>query len=403
VLLLFYMLKKIILIVLISIPISNILAQNKNIILIARTSYHDGHNLPAQSFFLNSSPEINNKREIVFRLITVAGLDRRGIWSGNSEGGKITYRLPEEDYISDPHINAKSEVVFSKYNTHKGYGIYKYTMQKTTPYLHISLNEKLKINNYQTPFIDDNSRISSRAYHMHNRKSVILIDEKEIKTLLFENINGKLPIAYIYNIDTNKKGQIAVKINRGKKIESRGKEEIITLDKNGGIKSVAKSVKLDPSSPYQYFRNSLSINNKSQVAFIARLKNGKDSLLLYEENKGLKEIITVPNKNIKEIEYFKVRLNNRGNIAFRALDKHNKYAIYLYKDQRIHKVLSQGDLLEVDIGTVQINTSSGPPFGGNIGFNDHNDILLNANFSEKYDASNFISKAIILIVQDLVP
>ena len=94
--------------------------------ILARANINDGYNLPAMSFLSNTSPVINNRGDVSFKLLAIDGQRKQGLWvkRGAEENGKIIYAAPDYRYVTDPSINDNGSVAFDLYDEVETDGVY---------------------------------------------------------------------------------------------------------------------------------------------------------------------------------------------------------------------------------------------------------------------------------------
>ncbi|MGP1309231.1 MAG: hypothetical protein ACTS27_03415, partial [Phycisphaerales bacterium] len=57
----------------------------------ARANFSGAFNLPDAAFFTNSTPDINELGNVVFRVGVIAGTESDGLWFGGNASGSILY------------------------------------------------------------------------------------------------------------------------------------------------------------------------------------------------------------------------------------------------------------------------------------------------------------------------
>src|SRR3954454_13585047 len=107
----------------------------------ARASVGSGattFNLPAGSSFSSSTPDINNNRQVTFKLITSGTSGRQGIWYGQANaansfgnGGVLSTAPDANASLSDPTLNNGGDAIWPQTSGSTQNGIWKYNATTT--------------------------------------------------------------------------------------------------------------------------------------------------------------------------------------------------------------------------------------------------------------------------------
>lgn len=350
--------------------------------ILARANIGDGFNLPPMSFLSNTSPVINNRGDVSFKLMAFNGQNTQGLWlkRGSDESGKIVYSTDETKFVTDPSLNDAGVVAFNTYDDFASDGIFTYNGD-TTEVAQVLKPASDDIAYYTYPQVLTNGKVYFRGTDQENARTYFQYDGS-LKPIITEGASSYgQKSSYLFKPYLNDSGAMAFKRRIGEQgqwDESNG-DEILMLKPNGtSYESVviARDKDMDPASVFRGFTNSASISRNNMVAFTAVLEDGTKALIRYKEG-HLKNLVIEKADDISEIEMFSPKINELGQVLFRAKDKDGKRGIYLADSKELKKIVAEGDEVMTDLGVGKILSNPNfPGFGGDVDMNDHGEIVF---------------------------
>lgn len=350
--------------------------------ILARANIGDGYNLPPMSFLSNTSPVINNRGDVSFKLMAFNGENTQGLWlkRGSDESGKIVYSTDETKFVTDPSLNDFGVVAFNTYDDFSSDGIFTFNGDTSEVAQVLKpLNDEIAY--YTYPQVLTNGKVYFRGTDQENTRTYFQYDGA-LKSVITEGGSAYgQKSSYLFKPYLNDTGAMAFKRRIGEKgqwDESNG-DEILLLKPNGNSYDsivVARDKDMDPNSMFRGFTNSASLSKNNMVAFTAILEDGTKALIRYKEGQ-LKNLVIEKADNISEIEMFSPKINEQGQVLFRAKDKEGKRGIYLADSKEVRKIVGEGDEVMTDLGMGKILSNPNfPGFGGDVDMNDHGEIVF---------------------------
>lgn len=350
--------------------------------ILARANITDGYNLPPMSFLSNTSPVINNRGDVAFKMMAVDGQANQGLWlkRGADEHGKISYTAPDYKFVTDPSLNDNGVVAFNIYDEGAGEGIF--TLNADTE----NVEQVLKptdssILYYTYAQVLTNGKAYFRGTNDENARTFYLFDGS-LKTIITEGATAfGQKSSYLFKPAMNDNGSMTFKRRLGNTGEwdERKPDEILLIKPNGTSYDsiiVAKDNDSDPASVFKGFFNSSSISKNNYVAFSAWLQDDSKVIILYKDG-VTKNIAREKADGISEIEVFTQKVNDQGQVLFRAKDDHGKRGIYLADVNGVKRIIGEGDEIKTDLGMGKILSNPNfPGFGGDVDMNDHGEIVF---------------------------
>lgn len=342
------------------------------------------YNLPDCYSFGNISPAINNQGNVAFKVL---GPRHQAIWYGNNCRGRLVYTAPRGAFLSKVSLNNQESLVWEQLRSHTN-GIWLYDAAKNTS--HQLTTSPMGSCGWAAATINDQGSVGFRAKFAEAYGLAIYHATPEPTTFtlaLMSNIDAASIYSFLFLPAFNNQGKIAVKVRLGEPgdIGNERPDQIRIFDFDGDSKLLVANCNYDPDLPYQSFDNSLSFNDKGQVAFIASLKSGQRGVFRFDAE-GVKAIALEANSQLSRIERFPPKLNNHGLIIFRGFDSQGLRAIWAGDGISLHKVVSEGDLLPTDLGLLQLaRPDQGAVFIGTPNLNDQAEIVFAASLSDPQD------------------
>ncbi len=154
-------------------------------------------------------------------------------------------------------------------------------------------------------------------------------------------------VEYIFSPYIDDQGGVVFKVREGGIAESapdkllygKNKFEVLLEDRDS-----------NPASPFKSFRHQLALS-EGRVAVIAT--DDKSEVLLLLENGSYKEIARA-GVEIKSFDYFSPKLKG-DTLVFRGVDLENRKAVWVYKRGKLQRLLTQGDVVQTDLGVARID------------------------------------------------
>jgi hypothetical protein len=355
--------------------------------ILARANVVDGFNIPPMSFLNNASPVINNRGDVAFKIVTVAGVNEQALWIKTLEdtAGKIMYTAPDQRYITEPSLNDEGLIAFSLFDEGVTDGLFVYD-SKTFESGQVLNPDSLPIQDYTYPQIQNNENIFFRSTNEANERSYYYFDgDKTVKIISEDEEQSGIKSSFLFRPDANSTGQLAFKARLGKKgkwDESSPDSILLYKPENldtktpSTILTIAKDQDADANSKFIKFGNSVSLSTNGTIAFIGVYANNKKTIVLSKDN-ILTEFAVEDQKEIGEIEMFTPKVNESGLVIFRAKNKEGKRGIYLADGKEVRRIIGEGDALETDLGAgAVLSNPNFPGFGGEVDINDNNEIVF---------------------------
>lgn len=341
--------------------------------ILARANEADSYNLPTMSFLNSTSPFINNKGDVVFKVMAVEGQNTQSLWVN----GKIVYRAPEDKILTDPTMNENGQVIFSIYEELSSDGVFVYDISsKSTKNVLPNPSSDMVAHSY-TQILND-GEIFFRGTDINDDRTFYHFTNSLTKVFSEGDNSLGFQASYIFGPVVNSQHQTATKVRLGNKKDWDEKfpDQILLINKDGSFRVIAEDRKSNPISPYAGFTNSVALSENGYVAFIA-LKEDKSKSLIVDKA-GTKVLIATEGKDeISEIELFAPQVNIHGNVLFRAKNLKGLRGLYLADGQSIRRLIGEGDMIPTDLGMGRIVIDPQcPGFGGNVRINDGNEIVF---------------------------
>lgn len=357
-------------------------------LILARANIKDGFNLPPMSFLNNTSPIINDRGDVAFKLLAVEGENNQALWVKNAEdeNGKIIYVAPEERFLTEPEsISDSGKIAFNLYDEGVTDGLFVLDI-KNQKVDQVLSPDNLPIQFYTYPQMKNNGHIYFRATDDSSNRIFYEFAGKGLSKILEEGVESSgIKSSYLFRPSINDAGVIAFKSRMGEKgqWDESNPDSILTLTqssdpKGPGLKvnTVARDKDSDPRSPFLSFGNTVSISKKGVISFTATSLDSKKEIVLAKDG-TLRPVAVEGQNGISEIEAFASRINDTGLILFRAKDLEGKRGLYIASEEGVKRLIGEGDEIMTDVGLGKILYNPNyPGFGGNVHMNEHGDIVF---------------------------
>lgn len=360
----------------------NLQAQDlKKVSLVARASLHDGFNVPAGTFFSNTSPVINESGDVAFKIPILEMKPVQGIFFS---GKGVVYRAPNERLVSDVSLSEEGDVVFSQFDIGISDGILKYSSLDDE--VRVALDPKTgpNVDAFGFPQIHGDT-LFFRSTNSDGSRSLFSSNSNKLTELAREGMPGiGKNASYFFRPAFNSKGEFALKIREGStgQYDEDRPDSVSFISGNRNVSTVLRDQDGPLHTSYKSIHNSVDLSDAGHVVVVARGEKGRDLILWHE---GVRRIIASEGPGISEIEYFTPKVNSKGEVAFRAKDERGLRSIFFFNSEGLHKLISEKDLVETDLTTMRIfHNGRDPGFSGNIDLNDQGVIVFHALLQSKY-------------------
>ena len=361
--------------------------------LLARANVNDGFNLPPMSYINNSTPAINDRGDVAFKVLSIESTQTQGVWGKlkSDTAGKIFVTAPDERFVTDPELNNKGEIVYSLFDEGITDGVFVFNLE-TLEETQLIDPSRYQIAYYTYPQILDNGTIYFRGTNEKNDRTVYKFQNNQLTSIFTEgqsvqSNSAKLPTSYLFRPNFNQKGAMAIKMRFGKRYDW-GEDLVDAMVLVGeDNKPIVKALDLDGDelSQFKGLSNTVSLNNLSQMVFIGFLADGKKGI--YRANDlDVQRVAFEGDSQISEIEYFTPKIIDSGEIYFRAKDHEGKRGIYLYTNDVVVRLIGEDDVVETDLGQAKILWNKFyPGLSGDLDVNQNGDVVFHALLVNKED------------------
>jgi hypothetical protein len=347
----------------------------------ARSNFSGAFNLPDGAFFSNTTPRINQARQVCFDLAVISGTSSQGLWFGGGGSGEIVYQSEADAFIFDTGINDAGLVVLDlAFSSQDGLWIY----DPGTGMTSFATNLPLGADGWGSPGINAAGELGYRAgfsgghaYASWTGAGSPAIHATEA------SIDVGSPYSFLFTPSFNGAREIAGKVRLGGagQVGNERPDQIRVFDSAGASVLIAEDRDSNPASPYLGFDNSVSLTDSGWVAFTASLDGGARGVF-FSDGTTTRSIATTALPEVSEIEFFAPAANEAGVVAFRAKDGSGLRAVWVGDGTDLEVVVREHDLIETDLGTARIDQNdSSPVFGGGPSINPRGDVAFAATLT----------------------
>lgn len=356
--------------------------------ILARANIKDGYNLPPMSFLNNTSPVINDRGDVVFKLLAVEGQNNQALWikSADEQNGKIVYVAPDERFLTEPEaISENGKIAFNLYDEGVTEGLFVMDI-KTQKVDQVLAPDNLQIQYYTYPQLKNNGHIYFRGTDDNNDRVFYDFTGKNLNKIIAEGVESSgIKSSYLFRPSVNDSGAIAFKSRMGERgqWDESSPDSILLLTPSIDPKSpapkittIARDKDSDPRSPFLGFGNSVSLSKHGVISFTATTLESKKEIILAKDGE-LKTVAMEGMNGISEIETFASKVNDKGLVLFRAKDTEGKRGLYLASIEGVKRLIGEGDEVMTDVGAGKILTNPNyPGFGGEVHMNEKGEIVF---------------------------
>ncbi len=340
-------------------------------IRIIAANSHNSINLPAYSYFTDSTPIIDNERNIAFNFFAVDGgnVVQGILLDTKSKRGHARVILSDNQIIN--HLNFSSNgLMFSTHDGAEFVGIYKTSFNG-------ALNDYSKLllpeDNYLYVNFASSSLSKKLVLRLNNykKRSLGVLSLSDIRTFSIEGVNR---INYVFNPKMS--GDYALyKLRYGRLGEYTNEdlEELRVFNLEKGTHKVI----LNNQAAFSRLENLYNINKNG--SFVAFAKRGSDKVIVSDVSGQKEVILNIENhKFIKSVDLFSPAINNVGEVLVRGVNRSGKKCLFLYSLTKWHEVICEDFAITQQNTVYQLSKSSGGQlFKGGVSLNDHREIVFN--------------------------
>jgi hypothetical protein len=330
-------------------------------------------NLPAGSSFSSSTPDINDNRQVTFKLITSGNTGRNGIWYGAANpatpfgsGGVLANATDADAVLSDSTINNAGDVAFPQTFGATGNGIYKYTAATNNTALFS--NGPLGASSWSFTRVNNAGQIGARvsfngnnAYVSYNSAATPAVHAAEV------GADSTSPYSFLFtpSFDDNRSMTGVVRVGAaGTSTDATRPDQLRRVASDGSSSIIVEDKDSNAASPYFQFDNSVGVSdNGNWITFVARTTSAGASRTVFLTNAAhtITRTIAAPGAGVNSIDNFGPAVNNDGLVTFRATDTTGKISVFVGDGTSLQRVIGVGDNVATDIGTFAINSLGGAP------------------------------------------
>jgi hypothetical protein len=350
-------------------------------------------NLPAGSAFSSATPDINNNRQVSFKVLTNGSTGFQAIWygsaanGGNLGTGGIVYAPTQDVSLSDPALNNNNIAVFPQ-TFSSANGIYKYVAATNQTTLHTA--GPLGASSWANPRMNDAGQVGTRV-SFASGQAYVSYDVNPASTAVHATdvaAQPGSPYSFLSTSNFDNSRRIAGRVNVGATFSNTNPDEVRIFNPDGTSTLIANDKEANAASPFFQFDNTQpGMNDNGWVAFIARTTSAASSRSVFLSNGTTTITIATPGVGLTSIDNFSPAVNNSNQVVFRATDLNGRISVFVGDGTTLQRVIGVNDPFETDIGTFAINS-----LGGNPTINDAGDIAFGGGLGA---GGNFIGVALV--------
>ncbi len=333
-------------------------------------------NLPNGSTFNSVTASLNDAGKVAVKVTTVGQTVSPGLWFGGQGTGMLVYNANDENsFMSDPFLNNGNQASFPRFSSTNAAddGLYLYRQASgTTTRL---TNGPLGATSYTNPQINDQGIIGARI-KFSTPQALFSYNVATNAFINYVTETGGDPgsrYSFLYAPAFNNNNRLAAQANITGQASTFKELRIWNPD---GSSVLVASGDSSAGPTFFAFDNSISMNNRDQVAFITRTSTAASTRRIVVSDGVTTTVFpTVSSGNgFTGIDSFAPSINDRGLVAFRGNDNQAtaRDSVFVTDGVTFQRIAGVGDTLGTDtgprvvgslMGGVRINNEGSVVFG----------------------------------------
>ncbi|MEO5720519.1 MAG: hypothetical protein ABIR71_03485 [Chthoniobacterales bacterium] len=340
----------------------------------------DAFNLPNGSTFNSVSASLNDAGKVAVKVNTVGLTTSPGLWFGGQGTGMLVYNANDnEAFMSDPFVNANNQVSFPRFGSTNfaDDGLYVYT--NATGVTARVTNGPLGATFYTNPQLNDLGLIGTRVKFSTPQALYTYNIATNVFTNYVTETSGDPGSRYsfLYAPAFNNNNRLAAQANITGQAATF--KELRIWNPNGSSILVASG---DSSTGPTFFAfdNSISMNNRDQVAFITRTSTASSARrIVVSDGVTTTMFPTISSGNgFTSLDSFAPAINDRGLVAFRGNDSQAtaRDSVFVTDGVTFQRIAGVNDTLMSDTGPRLVTSLM-----GGVRINNEGSVVFGVQFS----------------------
>ncbi len=342
-------------------------------------------NVPSQSYFGQEDPLFFDNQDFILKFLVFRGEARAGVLRWSQETGLSYILVPENSFPSGLSVDPRDGSIFFE---QLNYGYFSEGVMR--------LSRDFK--SIDRVFWDPSYAFTSSPHPLPHGGLMVRENTFDGAQALSRIVEGRprefiaaasrdpaSPYSFLFAPVFNSAGFMAVKLRHGLRdswAESQP-DEVALIDFRGPQPARLRAFSdhdLDPHSVFAGFDNTGALNANGDLAWVARLKNGRRAIIKRSVRGSISLLAEEGKAGIASFSYFRPAIDSRGRIIFRATSSEGFEGIWIVDDSQTPPriLVQQGDVLKTDRGPARAGVKGDTPqvFFASPQVNAHGDILM---------------------------
>lgn len=339
--------------------------------------------LPSGAFIKNMTPSLNERGDVAMDFRAWDNLQH--IW----KNGQIVHDVADpKAVVTETALDAAGNVVFDVMGAETGNGLYRF--DGTTAHTAFFSSEPLGAESWLSPRLLEDGRVGCRAGGGGARFLGYVDPDGFRKVAVEAASNPNSPYDYIFTPSFDRRGNVAVKV-----MLVSGGEEIRVFKAGSQPQVVAQDKRANPASALATIDNSVAMNERGDVAFIAKVEGNKRAVFR-SAGGTTTELAREGTSEIGTIAFFGPAVDGSGRVVFKGEDMQRRNTIWVADGEHVARLVTAGDVLPSDKGTALAlpETEADPQnrvtFGGALVMNEGGTILFSAALAQRTEAGRLV-------------